>query len=665
MAFVTPRIPANQVVAVNPSVLAAGGSALDLIGLILTQNYRLPMGEVLDFATAADVSSYFGATNNLTALASVYFLGFDNSNVKPGQLLFTRYAETAVGAWLAGGNISAMALTALQAISGTLNVTIDGTLKTGTVNLSAATSFSNAAEIIANALGLVGAPAATLTGSIGGTFTATATHTGKVLTVAAVLTGTLQPGDVVSGTDGTNSLPSGCNIVAQLTGTPGGVGTYSLSAGPTPSDMASTTVTSASTTLDATVVATGSLGPGDVIAGAGIASGTYITAQLSGAVVGGAGLYSLSGTGQTVASESITADTPAVQYDSISGAFWIFSATTGATSTITFAGGAIAASLLLTQATGASLSQGAVADTPAGRMNAVIAITQDWASFMTDWEGTDTEKEGFATWNNSQNNSYVYEMWETNIVDTETGVPPSAPVTMINNGNFSGIDMIWTNSSVTTLPGEKAAFQMGTTASIDFTETNGRITFAFKGQTGLLPDVVDATVADNLAGDPQTGDYGNGMNFYGDYTTRNQAFVWWQRGLISGPFRWKDSYVNQIWLNSQLQLALMVLLQNVKSIPYNASGYSLIEAAVGDVITAALNFGAISPGVPLSQAQAAEVNQAAGTQIDNILSTTGWYLQILPASAQTRAARGSPPCTFWYSDGGSVQAIQLASILIQ
>ena len=69
--------------------------------------------------------------------------------------------------------------------------------------------------------------------------------------------------------------------------------------------------------------------------------------------------------------------------------------------------------------------------------------------------------------------------------------------------------------------------------------------------------------------------------------------------------------------------------------------------------------------MPLSASQAAQVNNAAGVKIDNVLTTRGWYLQILPATAQVRSQRGSPPMTLWYMDGGSVQQITLASIVIQ
>jgi hypothetical protein len=118
-------------------------------------------------------------------------------------------------------------------------------------------------------------------------------------------------------------------------------------------------------------------------------------------------------------------------------------------------------------------------------------------------------------------------------------------------------------------------------------------------------------------------------------------------------------------LNSQLQLALTVLETTVKSIPYNQPGYDLMEAALQDPISAAVLFGAIQPNVPLSAAQALEVDNSAGIVVSPILSTRGWYLQILAASAQVRGVRGSPPCKFWYMDGGSVQSIMLNSVEVQ
>lgn len=647
---VTPAIPASQIVSVVPSVLSAGGTALDLIGLILTTNTRPPIGQVMSFVDETDVSNFFGATAQETSLATIYFNGPDHATALPGSLLITQYPLTAVSAYLRGGVVSGLSLAALQALNSTLTVTIDSVVKSSVVNLSAATSFSNAAEIIADALAIKGVPAASVTGSIGGTFTASSAA--LVLTVSAVLTGSLQPSDVVSGALGGTALPGGCTIVNQLTGTVGGTGTYTLSA---PAGvMGSTTVTSLSTVLNVTGVTSGTIGIADQISGTGITAGTYVVSQISG-TAGGVGLYNIS-VAHTVASEGISTFVPAVQYDSVSGAFVILSGTTGVGSTITFGSGAMATSLLLTQATGATLSQGAAATAPTTFMEGLINITQDWVSFMTTWEPSDADKEAFATWNNGKKNRYVYEMWSTNVVDTQSGGASPVPA-FVNAGNLSGIVMTYEDPAIDTVGGELAAFGMGWTASLDFTRRNGRQTQAFKAQTGLAAQVFTGSAAGNLIG--------NGLNFHGDYTTPNDQFRFLYPGSISGPFKWKDSYVNQVWLNAQLQLAAMVGLTNVNSVPYNLAGAALIESWFQDPINEAVNFGAIVAGVELSAAQIVEVNQAAGKRIDNILTNQGYYLQVLPAIAQVRAARTSPPCTLWYMDGGAVQKINLASIEVQ
>lgn len=338
-----------------------------------------------------------------------------------------------------------------------------------------------------------------------------------------------------------------------------------------------------------------------------------------------------------------------VTYDSVRGAFLFTTTLTGASATIGFCSGTLSAGLLLTQATGAVISQGAVAGVPATAMAQIASLTLNWAAFMTVFEPVTADKVAFAAWTNSQNNRFAYVAWSTNAAATVYPDTTTFMASVISN-NYSGTIAVY-------LDPNHAAFVLGVTASLDFSRTNGRITYAFKYLSGLTPSVTDATTASNLQL--------NGYNFIGQYATANQGFTFFYPGTISGPYAFIDEYIDQIYLNSQLQLALMSLLTGVNSIPYNAQGNALIHAACLDPINQALNFGSIVPGVTLSALQAAEVNNAAGLQIDGTLSTRGWYLQIGTATAQVRASRGSPPLSLWYMDGGSVQKITLASILVQ
>lgn len=575
-----PTIPASAIVAVNPGVISAGGSGLNLIGLLLTNNTRIPIGTVQSFATAAAVSSFFGATAPEAGLAATYFAGNSNANLTPAAMLFAQYPSTAVSAYLRGGNISVLPLATLQTYSGVLGVTIDGALKTASISLSGASSFSNAAEIIANGLGIEGVQAATFTGSIGG------------------------------------------------------------SAGPT-------------TILNVTVLSSGTIGIGDVVQGTGVTLGTYITGFSTG--TGGVGTYNIS-TSQTAPSAAMTAFTPAVQYDSVSGAFFIYSGSTGSGSTMTFGSGALATNLLLTQVTGAVLSQGAGTTTPSAFMTALTQVTQNWATFTTAFNpdaSGNANKLLFATWTGQQNNRYSYVCWDTDASPTVSVPATSSLGFLIAQLSLSGICLVYDPN----FEGLALAV-MGSVAQLNFAQTNGRATLAFDVYAGLIATVTNQQIGANLLA--------NGYNFLGAYGTANQGFVFFYNGQVSGPFLWMDSYVNQIWMNSQFQLALLQLLIAIGSIPYNTAGNSLIQSALATPITAAVNFGAIRVGVVLSSAEISQINNVAGIPTAaQTVSNQGWYLQVLPASPAVRAARGSPPCNFWYADGQSIQQLTLSSLEVQ
>lgn len=655
---VTPAISAGQIAQSIPSVLSAGGAGLDLLGVILTDNPRVPIGSLVHIPNdGSSLANYFGSDSHETALGNIYFGGFNTSTQKPALIYYYQYVwQEPVAAYLRGGGISALTLAQLQALSGTLNVTIDGTTQSATVSLSSATSFSNAAYLIGVGLGIKGIPQGSYVGSISGNILTiasvnegpqTASYVGSisgdVLTVTSVTSGYLNVGDLVVG----SGVTAGTTISALGSGE-GGVGTYTLSNSMT---LASGTLTN--------YQPSGVLAVGGLVEAVGIAAGTYVTQFTSG--TGGVGTYQVS-ISQTYAGGTLTAYKPGVYYDSISGAFVINSGTTGVNSTIGYASGTLAASLDLTRATGAVLSQGAAQSTPAAAMDAVIAITKNFASFMTSFEANDADQTAFAKWNNGQKKSFVYANWSTSSLNTGSSGPSTGWADIVAAA-YNGVSLNYSNPAVDPSGGATAAFVMGYIASVNFSAVNGRATAAFKAQDGLAAQVFSDMVYNNILS------YGG--NCYGSFTTANQAFTFYSNGSVTGSYSWLDSYIDQIWLDNNCQLALMNLLTTINSIPYDQTGYNIIEQSlVGDPdspgpITQGVTNGVIVRNVPLSAVQAADVNAAAGTPIDTLLSTRGWYLQILAASATIRKARTSPPMTLWYNDGGSVQKLTLASITVQ
>jgi hypothetical protein len=661
-------IPASYSVASTPSVISAGGNALDLIGLVLTKNTRVPIGQVLSFPSGPAVSSYFGPTSNEAVIANGgqtlagnpagtgYFGGYQGATAVPGALLFAQYPAVAVAAYLRGGNSAAvLTLAQLQTLSGSLTVVMDGYSHViASINFAASNSFSAAAAAIQAAF--TDPTESSFTASIGASFTGTQASTN--LTTTAV-TGLISVGDVVAGT----GVTGGTTILSQTSGTPGGAGVYVTSVSGTASAAA---CTATSTVLNVTVDSDHAIAVGQTLVGAGVTGSPVITALLTG--TGGIGTYRISGTGFNIASEAMTgiATAPLVTFDSVSGAFVITSGITGTPSTAAFATGTLAASLLLTAATGALLSQGAAATTPAAFMAGIIAQTTNWASFFCAFDpdngSGNTQKLAFSAWANSVAPRYVYICHDADLTPGQSVPALSSLGYLINTlFNYSGTFLIYEPVDL-----NHAAFVSGSIAAINFGAKKGRITLAYKTQTGLMAAVTDQTTAVNLGGAPLvTGSFGNGYNFVGAFATANQGFVDLQRGSISGPYKWLNSYVNQIWLTNQFQLAAYQYMTAIGSFAYNAAGYSNFEIAMQTTIQAGLDFGAYAPGVALSSSEISQVNNLAGANIAGTLQTQGWYFQVLDPGASVRASRGSPIIRFFYDDEGDVQALNIGSVAVQ
>lgn len=659
-------IPASYDVNIIPGVINAGGAALSMDGLMLTQTLRIPQNTVQSFSGPAAVGALFGMTSNEYNKAVAYFPGFNNATAQPAAMLIASYPQTAVAAWLRSAPINTYSIPSLDTINNTLTIVMDGQIKTGTVNLSGAGSYSAAAGIIQTALNSAEPTEGTATAftlAPGTSFIFTGSIADDVLTITAVTSGAAINGGVITG----SNVTAGTQIVSQLTSTAplgalGGVGTYAVSISQT---VTSTTITETFGVLTTTTVGSGTFNVGATLSGTGVTAGTQLTQYGTGTGSNNGGTYYVNYS-QTASTGTITAKETdcTVTYDSITGSLIVTSGITGTPSTVAYATGAAAAQLFMTQATGAVISQGAAAATPAAFMSTVTAVNQNWATMFTAFDpdsgAGNAQKYAFAVWANSTTNRYAYICWDSDVTPTLSNSATTCLGYLIgtNGSNLSGTCLI--NSSTDL---NHQAMISGWAASINFQTVNGRISFKFKTQSGITASVTNQQIAANLTA--------NGYNYVGAFATASQNFVYFSEGVVSGPFQWLDSYVNQIWMNAALQQAILNFLTQINSVPYNQNGYSLIEAACLTPINAALYFGSIQPGVPLTSSQIAQINNQAGVtanssfSVSNVLAQTGWYLLIQPASGQVRQARTSPPIIFWYMDGESIHKINIASLDVQ
>lgn len=335
-----------------------------------------------------------------------------------------------------------------------------------------------------------------------------------------------------------------------------------------------------------------------------------------------------------------------VAYSSLYHAFKVESGLSGSLSTISYATeGTLAEMLCLTAETGATLSQGSDALSESENMDKILEVTQNWVNFTTTWLPTKDEVLSFADWTNDQGVAYLYLYSDTsplllqsNSTETIAYALKEANVSAVA-GQYSDVDY--------------SVFLMGVASCIDWDRIQGTITTAFKSQDGLSASVQNSSDALNLIE--------QGMNFIGDYATRNDNFVFNYPGQMFGTYSWIDTYWNAIWLNNALQVSLLTGLANSPRTPYSEQGYALVRAWMQDPVNRALKNGVIEAGVTLTESQKSQINREAGISISDEIYATGYYIQVQDPGATARINRDSPTVNLWYTYGGSINKLVVAS----
>ncbi len=335
-----------------------------------------------------------------------------------------------------------------------------------------------------------------------------------------------------------------------------------------------------------------------------------------------------------------------VSYSSIFGAFTITNGESGVSSQVAFAENDIALRLKLTEATGAIISYGSDALSEAAQMESIVAKNQNWVNMCLAYMPEEDEVLAFGEWFSTAEGGVGYVFLYAD--DSPTLLQPGSEATIahaIKEANLGNISGCYGNT-------EYPIFLAGVAASIDWNRANAIVTAAFKSQQGLAATVTNGTDAGNL--------YSQGMNFMGDYATRNDQFVFNYAGQVFGEFKWLDLVWGAIWMKNVIQVACMNGLTLAARVPYNTRGYTLVRAWIQDPINRGLKNTVIDTGVVLSESQKAQINQEAGNiDIATEVEQTGYYLQVADPGAQARVNRESPQVGLWYTYGGSINRLDI------
>ncbi|AAQ73350.1 gp04 [Burkholderia phage Bcep1] len=341
-----------------------------------------------------------------------------------------------------------------------------------------------------------------------------------------------------------------------------------------------------------------------------------------------------------------------VAYDALRNRFTVVTNTTGTAAAISAVTGTnnLADELGLSAAAGATLqAAGVAADTPASAMNRAVGLSRNWATFTTAWTAVIADRLAFAAWNSGQAYKYMYV------------APDLEAASIVTNNAASFGAQVFAAPYQGTLPlyGDQATAGavMGYAASINFQLRNGRTVLAFRQFNAGVPATAhDLPTANALRS--------NNYTYIGAYANAANNYTIAYDGKLSGKFLWVDTYLDQIYLNAELQRAEFEAMLAYNSLPYNEDGYTANYRAGVDVIDAAVTSGIIRAGVTLTNSQLQQIDAVAGVAgAGALVQTRGWYFLIgNPANpGQARQNRTSPACTLWYSDGGSIQELTIGS----
>ena len=183
---------------------------------------------------------------------------------------------------------------------------------------------------------------------------------------------------------------------------------------------------------------------------------------------------------------------------------------TGDTASISFAtkattGTDVSALLGLTEDSGAVLSQGSDALTPAQNMNLVTSVSRNWVGFTTLYATEVAEASALAAWADIDDD-YVFFDWSTDTKMLDQSTQSTTKAAQLAESNYNCLAMVYGTAQ------DAAAF-LAVGASIDWSAIQGIKTWFAKSASGIKASVLSDEVAEAL--DDLK------VNYVGAFATRN------------------------------------------------------------------------------------------------------------------------------------------------
>jgi hypothetical protein len=277
----------------------------------------------------------------------------------------------------------------------------------------------------------------------------------------------------------------------------------------------------------------------------------------------------------------------ACTWDSTYGRFVITDATTGTSSTITFAstpasGTDVSAQLGLTSATGATVANGITQETPVAAVQALADFSRDWYGCMfADTSVTDAQHEAVSAYieGTGSSNARIYGITTSeNTVPDSTHTDDLASVLQAAKYNRTFVQYSTTNSYAV------ASF-FGRAFTVDPTGSNTFITMKFKVEPGVTAETLTETQAQTLAS--------KNCNVYVGYSN-GAAII--QQGVMSSGIYFDEQF-GADWVQNAIQTAVFNVFYTFPKVPQTDSGVHLIVTNVEAELSQGVTNGWLAPGV--------------------------------------------------------------------
>lgn len=337
-----------------------------------------------------------------------------------------------------------------------------------------------------------------------------------------------------------------------------------------------------------------------------------------------------------------------VEYNAVMNKFIVKTRKVGSEASITVATGAVADALGLSEDAGAVVSKGAIARTAAETMRYITGRFKNFVTFATSYDATDDENLELAKWV-SGNYGYAF-IAHTNAANATVAESTADIASQLKAANVQYTAAVFGGPTY-------AAFVMGCFASVAWDRQNAVITQAFKRSALLGARITSDDEFDVLNN--------KGYTFIGNFACRNSEFnVAYQGMTVYGDFKFLDTLVNDIWLNSKLQTSVFFGLQSMDRVPYTEAGYTSVKAWMLDAVEAAIKNGIISAGTSLNETQKDVLHNMLGDDYSAELFQNGFVILVKDPGALARQNRTSPETYCVYCSGGAIHAVHGESVTV-